>query len=309
MLETIIVSGADFREQHGIISIFQISDTGIHLQREIKYANPYPHSLSVGKGITGLVLDQTNHDLWASFSNSIVRIDLNTEQILEVITDESFNDLHDLFIHKDRIISVNTGNESIDLINPETNEIERIDFLGSDLRKRTPESTMYSSTKPHLHHISTARYNKNGELVVGFFKQQRIINIDNWSQVGTVMESPVHDLQVMGDKLLWTTITGKVFTSQSSNPIVDLKDYFGKMGWVRGLYLFDKYVVLGTTSVRDSNLEFFSALTGEQDYLESAKITIVDTENNLIFAEKLMPDSKFRKIYSIVGINSLLDKI
>ena len=304
MPETIIVSGADFREQHGIISIFQISEDGIELKKEIKYDHPFPHKLSIGKGITGLVHDPENHDFWASFSNSIVRIDLNSEEVLEVISEESFNDLHDLFIYDDYLITVNTGNESIDSINPETKEIERIDFLGPDLRKRTPESTMFSSTKPHLHHISTARYNKRGELVVGLFKQQRIINIDNWSQVGTVMESPVHDLQSIGDELFWTTISGKVYSSQSNNPIVDLKDHFNQIGWVRGLYFFDKYVVLGTTSVRDSNSELFSALTGETDYLESAKITVIDSDTNQIFAEILMPDSKFRKIYSIIGCNS-----
>lgn len=304
MSETIIVSGADFREQHGIISIFQISHNGIQLLREIKYAHPYPHPLSIGKGITGLVMNPKNQDLWASFSNSIVRIDLSSEEIVQVIADECFNDLHDLFIYKDHLITVNTGNESIDSINLVTKGIQRIDFLGPDLRKRTPESTMFSSTKPHLHHISTARYNQRGELVVGLFKQQRIINIDNWSQVGTVMESPVHDLQSIGDELFWTTISGKVYSSQSNNPIVDLKDHFNQIGWVRGLYFFDKYVVLGTTSVRDSNSELYSALTGEKDYLGSAKITVIDSETNQIFAETLMPDSKFRKIYSIIGCNS-----
>ena len=302
MLRTIIVSGGDFREQNGIISIFEISDDGVNLKREIKFTNPFPHSLSIGKGFTGLVHDQNNNDLWASFSNSIVRIDLDTEEVLETITDKNFNDLHDLFLYNERLISINTGNESIDSIDIETKEIERIDFLGSDLRKRTLKCTMYSSTKPHLHHISTARYNQMGELVVGFFKQQRIINIDNWGQVGTVMDSPVHDLQSIGEELFWTTISGKVFSSQSPNPIVDLKDYFNKIGWVRGLYLFDKYVVLGTTSIRDSNSELYSALTGEENYLESSKITVIDSENNRIFAEIPMPDSKFRKIYSIISL-------
>ena len=49
MLRRLIVSGADFRETTGIISIIEITENEIELLREIKIEHPFPKPSEKGK--------------------------------------------------------------------------------------------------------------------------------------------------------------------------------------------------------------------------------------------------------------------
>ena len=304
MLRRLMVSGADFRDTTGIISIIEITENGIELLREITIEHPHPKPSEKGKGITGLVFDANSNNVWANFSNVTVNIDLLDECIVEQISNDNFNDLHDLSLHNDKLISVNSGNESIDIIDCKSKEIQRIDLLSPDLQNRKPKVTMFSSTKPHLHHISSACYNAKNELIVGFFKQQRILNIDNWSQIGLRMNSPVHDIQIHGDEVYWTTVCGKVFSSFDEEPIINLEDYCDEIGWSRGLYLIDDYALIGTTALRDSNSKFYSVLTGKKPSGVGAKISMLDIKKKKLVSELELPNSQFRKVYSIIGFDA-----
>ena len=241
MKRRVAVSGGDFDEMHGTISILEVSEGEITLIKELTLDHPLPHDSQIGKGITGLVFDDIENCIWACFSNTIIKVDLKSESIIELISDPKFNDLHDLFIHEHNLVCVNSGNESIDIIDKSTRNIKRLDFLSEDLRMYVPGVNNFSSTKPHLHHISSARYNHKKELIVGFFKQQRILNIHKWTQIGSRMDSPVHDIQIIGDEVIWTTISGKVYSSTNDQPIVNLNHHYSNVGWVRGLYFTQKY--------------------------------------------------------------------
>ena len=302
MGQRVAVSGGSFDNLDGHISIFEVVDGVLKFEEEYCIEHPLAHESQCGKGITGLVYDRICNSFWACFSNCIVKYELNSKEIVEVIFDNRFNDLHDLFMHGGNLVTVNTGNESIDTINVQTKEITRIDFLGSDLRKRTPNVTNYSSTKPHLHHISSARYNQSNELIVGFFKQQRVINIDNWSQIGIRMDSPVHDIQIIDGEVFWTTVSGKVYSSKSHKPILDLKKHCDSIGWTRGLFISPDYFLIGLTSIRETNSNFFNILTGENVVSNSAKIIVYNRIKEQISMELVLNRPKSTKIYSIISI-------
>ena len=289
---------------YGTIAILEVSDGGITLIKELTLDHPLPHESQIGKGITGIAFDDSKNCIWASFSNTIVKLDLESESIIELISDPKFNDLHDLFIHEGNLVCVNSGNESIDIIDKSTKNIKRIDFLSEDLRMYAPGVTNFSSTKPHLYHISSARYNHNNELIIGFFKQQRILNIDKWTQIGTRMDSPVHDIQTIDDEVFWTTISGKVYSSTYDQPIVNLNHHYSSVGWTRGLYSTPEYFLIGITSIRESNSNFFNILTGSNLSSKNAKVILYDRENETISSEYVLPTPESRKIYSIIELKS-----
>ena len=302
MGEKVAVSGGYFDDINGIISIYEITDDDLVPVTDHHLKHPIPDSSQIGKGITGLVYDEMNNMFWACFSNCIVQYNPHSQEITDTIFDSRFNDLHDLFTHNGQLVVVNTGNESIDTINLQTKEVTRLDFLGDDLRKLTPSVTNTSSTKPHLHHISSAKYNKSGDLVVGFFKQQRILNLSNWSQVGKRMDSPVHDIQIVDDEVFWTTISGNVFSSFSEKPLLELKEHCTSVGWTRGLYMSKDYFLIGSTSIRETNSNFFNILTGENLVNNPAMLVLFDREKNQVIKELILNRSDVAKIYSIIPV-------
>ena len=302
MGQRVAVSGGYFDDMNGHISIYEIMDGDLRPIVNYDLEHPIPDPTQLGKGITGLVYDGNKNLFWACFSNCIVQYNPHSQEITDTIFDSRFNDLHDLFTHNGQLVVVNTGNESIDTINLQTKEVTRFDFLGDDLRKLTPSVTNTSSTKPHLHHLSSASYNKSGDLVVGFFKQQRILNLSNWSQVGKKMDSPVHDIQIVDDEVFWTTISGKVFSSFNDKPILDLKEHCASIGWTRGLYISEDYYLIGSTSIRETNSNFFNILTGENMVNNPAMLVLFDREKNQVTKELILNRADVGKIYSIISV-------
>lgn len=302
MSQRVAVSGGYFDDVNGYISIYQILDGDLGYETQYYIQHPIPDESQLGKGITGLVYDKEDNIFWACFSNCIVKYNPKSNQIIDMIFDDKFNDLHDLFNHCGKLVVVNTGNESIDTINLQTKEITRLDFLGEDLRKLTPQVTNFSSTKPHLHHISSARYNDSGELIVGFFKQQRILNVSNWSQIGNRMDSPVHDIQIIDSEVFWTTISGSVYSSASNEPLLDLKKHHTTIGWTRGLFISTDYIIFGSTSIRETNSNFFNILTGESVVYNPAKLVLYERKNKRVCKEITLDRHEVAKIYSIISI-------
>ena len=304
MGEKVAVSGGYFDDIDGFISIYEIIDADLRPVKNFHLKHPMPDSSQTGKGITGLVYNEDKNLFWACFSNCIVQYNPHAQEITDTIFDSRFNDLHDLFTNNGQLVVVNTGNESIDTINLQTKEVTRIDFLGDDLRKLTPSVTNTSSTKPHLHHISSAKYNKSGDLIVGFFKQQRILNLSNWTQVGKRMDSPVHDIQIVDDEVFWTTISGGVYSSLNIKPLLDLKEHCASIGWTRGLHISKDYFLVGSTSIRETNSNFFNILTGENLDYNPAKLVLFDRKRNQVSRELIVKRADVAKIYSIIPVRN-----
>jgi hypothetical protein len=168
------------------------------------------------------------------------------------------------------------------------------------MRTKTPEVSNDSNTKPHLHHVSTITYNHKNEMILGFFKQQRIINVDNWKQIGTMTPSPIHDLQFHNEVLHCTTICGKIFSFTEQTSIFDLSKYSIEIGWTRGLLISDDSFIVGTTAIRDSNSNYFNVLTNKKSRDVGAKVTWVPRESNRDPIHYIFNNSETRKVYTII---------
>ena len=297
--QRVLVSCADFSTTEGLITCLDFDGKKFKLLNEIIIPHPNQKIAVQGKGITGMCygIDGT---VWAAFSNLIAHIRLDDGTIIETIDDDKFNDLHDLHIKDGNLVAVNSGNESIDFIDIQSGKIKRFDLLGESLRAKTREVTTDSDTKPHLHHVPTITYNDRNEMVLAFFEQQTIINIDNWRQIGPKMPSPIHDLQFWNNKFHWTTICGKKYTFDGEISVIDLAEHGMKIGWTRGLRLFDSGFIIGTTSIRESNVNFFSDLTKIENMNVEARISWIPSsiEQKAIHYE--FENSETRKVYSII---------
>ena len=297
--QRILVSCADFSTTSGFITCLEFDGRKFKLLNEVKIPHPNPKIAVQGKGITGMCYG-IGGTVWAAFSNMIARIRIDDGTIIETIHDDKFNDLHDLHIKDDNLIAVNSGNESIDFIDIQSGKIERFDLLGDPLRAKTREVTANSDTKPHLHHVSSITYNAQNEMLLAFFKQQRIINIDNWGQIGPRMPSPMHDLQFRNNKLHWTTICGKKYTFDGEISVIDLAEHGMEIGWTRGLRLLDSGFIIGTTAIRENNVNFFSELTKINNINVEARISWIPSSIDQKAIHYEFKNSETRKVYSII---------
>ena len=297
--QRILVSCADFSTTEGFITCLDFDGRKFQLLNEIIIPHPNPKIAVQGKGISGMCHGSSG-TVWAAFSNLIAHIRLDDGTIIETIQDDKFNDLHDLHIKDGKLVAVNSGNESIDFIDIQSGRIERFDLLGDSLREKTRKVTVKSDTKPHLHHVSTITYNDQNEMVLAFFKQQRIINIDNWGQIGPKMPSPIHDLQFSNNKFHWTTICGKKYTFDDKISVIDLAEHGLKIGWTRGLRLLDSGFIIGTTAIRESNVNFFSHLTKINNSEVKGRISWIPPSIDQKAIHYEFENSEKRKVYSII---------
>ena len=220
------------------------------------------------KGLTGGTVH--GERLWICSSNQVIGINKNTLRIDAIIDDPLFNDLHHVLAEDDVITVVNTGLESIDTFSYK-GELQRRVLLTSDDRtsfrtSHVPDFRVIES-KPHFMHANYCSRTEDGDLLVTFIRQRRIVNSRDWSWASPEFSSPPHEgyLQVYpitGKNLLWvTTMPGFVIaTDPDSQEIVcswKLSDYGISAGWTRGLYILPHGILVGTTGIRKSNHDYY----------------------------------------------------
>lgn len=290
----ILVSGGLFNESYGILSVVSLVDGEMTIDSEHVIQHPDSEIAVMGKGITGTCID--GNYLWACFSNVIVKIDLTDYSICDTIENREFNDLHDIIIHNGRLYVANTGNETVDIIDVETKEIERIDLLGESMRKLRPKYSQNQDTKPHLHHISSVAIDSEDSLIIGLVRQQRILNLSKWEWLGSKYESPVHDVQFVDGELWFTTVGGSI---QNERTEWSLADYQSELGWTRGLGVTGDGIFVGTTAIRESNHDYYKIITNSDTVRTGAKIFWIPFDNQSKTIELNLPNSESRKVFSI----------
>lgn len=304
MAETrFLVSGGDFRQDEGCLWFVTFhQEHGLRLEQELWIPHPDPALAVRGKGITGLVVEQNT--AWACFSNCIVRISLPEAEILEVINDPGFNDLHQLAKTRNELIVANTGNETVDNICLEDSSISRIDLLGGELRARRPKRSRIEDTEPRLHHIVSAICDKSGQLLVGLGRQSRILNIDRWEWVGPRFPAPLHDVCCYAEGEVWcTTVDGHVHRISQGELARswDLREHQPTVGWARGLAVTTLGLLVGTTAIRESNRDYYRMVSGLGVDRAGACLTWIPLQDGKSFCLHI-PESEHRKVFSVVEI-------
>ena len=293
-MNRILVSGGVFDQHYGILSVISHSSDGMKIESEHIIEHPVKEISVMGKGITGIALD--GDFVWACFSNVIVKVSLDDFSIVDMIENEYFNDLHGITIHNNHLYIANTGNESVDIINLETRDLERIYLLGEAMRKRRPLYSQDQNTKPHLHHVSSVTIDEEENMIIGLVRQQRILNLGKWEWLGTKTNSPVHDVESIDGKIWFTTVGGTISNSDES---WDLSDYQSELGWTRGLAVTDEGMYVGTTAIRESNQDYYKVITDSTTERTGAKICYIPFNKNSEAFELEVPNAGKRKVFSI----------
>ena len=293
-MQTLLVSGGFFDQTLGLLTVIQKTDEGMKIVSDNMIQHPKQEIAVRGKGITGIALD--GDCVWACFSNVIVKISLDDFSIQDVIENEYFNDLHSIEIHNNHLYIANTGNESVDIINLETRELERIDLLGEAMRKVRPLYSQDQDTKPHLHHVSSVTIDEEGDVIIGLVRQQRILNLGKWEWLGGKHSSPVHDVEYIDGKIWFTTVGGTISNSEG---FWNLADYQSELGWTRGLAVTDEGMYVGTTAIRESNHDYYKVITDSPTERTGAKICYIPFNKNSETFELEIPNAGNRKVFSI----------
>jgi hypothetical protein len=302
-MKEFIVSGGDFSRDEGVLSRINLDEsTGeLNLVSEHWISHPIPSMAVRGKGFTGLCLQEKS--ALVSFSNIILRIDLESFEILNQWTDSEFNDIHQLYLQNELLYVANTGNESIDIVKIDDHSIvDMIDLLGDGLRAKKPEFSQNEDTKPHLHHVSSVTINSDGEMLVGLVRQSRILNLETWNWTGPRFSGPVHDVFCDDDGAIWcTTVPGEVhcFPTKGTHRMWELGDYQESVGWTRGMAVTDAGILIGTTAIRDSNSEYFSSFTNQRVGQVPACLTWIPFDETQNPSTLELPSPLSRKIFSI----------
>ena len=298
-MQRVLVSGGFFNQTFGLLTVIENTDEGMIIVSDNTIQHPKQEIAVRGKGITGIAID--GDYVWACFSNIIAKISLNDFSIQDMIENEYFNDLHSLEIHNNHLYIANTGNESVDIINLETRELERIDLLGEGMRKRRPLYSLDQDTKPHLHHVSSVTIDEEGDMIIGLVRQQRILNLSKWEWLGGKHSSPVHDVESIDGKIWFTTVGGMISNSEQT---WNLADYQSELGWTRGLAVTDEGMYVRTTAIRESNQDYYKVITDSTTERTGAKICYIPFKSNLDSDELEFSMSENRKIFSIQQLKS-----
>lgn len=300
-MASFVISGGDFRRTEGCLSFVELdgSTGALSLIGETWLDHPRPHMAVPGKGITGLCVD--GDTAWVCFSNLVARVSLPHGELLELVQDKAFNDLHQVTRSDAGLVLANTGNESVDFISLPGCSVTRMDLLSPQLRACRPRLPQDEDTNPHVHHVSSACVNADGDLIVGLGRQARVLNATKWTWIGSQAHAGVHDVSCQPDgSVLWTTVNGDVHRAGPAGVTQtwSLSDYQPTVGWTRGLAVTDQGLLVGTTAVRQSNRDYYQSLVRTKVGDVDACLTWIPF-SGADASVLVWPGARSRKIFSV----------
>lgn len=267
------------------------------------------------KGFTGGTIH--NNQLWVCSANQVLCYTLHDWQLIDVIDNALFNDLHHVLADDSGLYVVNTGLEAIDYLKPDGTLIKRV-LLTSDKRtdfriSQANDFRLYNS-EPHFMHANHCTKNERGDLLVTFTRQRRVVNLGDWSWSSPEYEAPPHDGKMAyypphSQNYLWVTnVHSKIVACDNKHHIKkswNLKDYYIPAGWVRGLAIMSYGMLVGISKITESNRNYYSGWH-KQDFADSktaiAYIPFDDKENS--YFNVIFPERKAAKIFSIISHNN-----
>jgi len=180
-----------------------------------------------------------------------------------------FNDLHHVTPTPDgNLLVANTGLDMVVLFTPEGKILAEWDVLGEDLWSRFSRDVDYrkvESTKPHKSHPNGVFLLGRDMWVTRLTQKDAICLTSPGRRINIEVQRP-HDGLVVGDKIYFTTVDGRIVIadphSLAVDKIVDLNEIHRSrgendvlLGWCRGILpIDDRRVWTGFTRVRKTKI-------------------------------------------------------
>lgn len=294
------------------------SDKGISLNFSVSLISEPPSEALrvVNKGFSGASI--FNNVLWVCSSNQVLAYSLNDFKLIDVIDDPLFNDLHYVLAEKEGLYIVNTGLESLDFFGYD-GELKERTLLTSD--KRTLYRTSDTSkdfrvldSKPHFMHVNYCSRNLNGNMMLTFVRQRRIVDMETWEWASPEYGSSPHEgfianFPVNNRSCLWVSLVpGQIIVSDVITGEIVSKWDLGELkippGWTRGLCVLEHGLLVGVTKIRKSTAGYYSGW--EQKDIDESRTTVsyipFDTSDEVVTVDVLNENNA--KIFSILPTSS-----
>lgn len=269
----------------------------------------------INKGFSGASI--FNDMLWVCSSNQVLAYTLYNFKLVNVIDDPLFNDLHYVLAEKEGLYVVNTGLESLDFFGYD-GELKERTLLTSDKRTLCKTSDLLEDfrlldSKPHFMHVNYCSRNLNGNMMLTFVRQRRIVEMEKWGWASPEYESSPHegfiaDFSVNQKPCLWVSLVpGQIIASDViTGEIVskwNLVDLNIPPGWTRGLCVLEHGLLVGVTKIRKSTAGYYSGW--EQKDIDASRTTIsyipFDETGDVVTIDVLNENNA--KIFSILPIS------
>ncbi|MBT4289877.1 MAG: hypothetical protein HOD92_21335 [Deltaproteobacteria bacterium] len=254
----------------GKIILAQLGE-GLSINYElIKIMEPPDENLRIkNKGFSGASINKNK--LWVCTANQVLAFSLDDFEIEQTINDPLFNDLHYVLAEDDGLHVVNTGLESLDYFDYD-GKLKLRTLLTSDkrteFRTRSVPDFRIIDSNPHFMHANYCSRHPDGQLLLTFLRQRRIVNTTDWSWGSPLYSAPPHEgfveyfHPVKKDCLWITTVPGEVIACDPSTykevARWSLIEKGIPPGWTRGLCILEKGFLVGTTKITTSNADYYS---------------------------------------------------
>jgi hypothetical protein len=257
------------------------------VSQKLRFDPPKPLCVP-GKGFTGMAYDAG--DLIVAGSNALHRFDEHFKHT-GTLALASFNDIHDICLHKGRLYVVNTGMDGVDVLstsgrfigtyNFEPGWISALKQNGEQLSRQEHARQMqpgwnftehgcihediaqdyYTSNALPFHKRKVRDYVHPNHVVitpdrvlVTSLLQKCVYDVSTW-EVFVQGEAPMHDGSIWGDQMWLTRIDGILesydLETGHLTQRVDISQRSGMYGWCRGLLLTDAHIWVGVTAIQD----------------------------------------------------------
>lgn len=224
----------------------------------------------INKGFSGAsIIDDV---LWVCSANQVLAYSLPDLNLINTIDDPLFNDLHYVLAEKEGLYVVNTGLESLDFFGYDGKIKERT-LLTSDKRTHYRTSSTLKDfrvldSKPHFMHVNYCSRNINGNMMLTFVRQRRIVDMETWEWASPEYEASPHEGFIANcpfnnRSCLWVSLVpGQIVASDVITGETVSKWDLDKLnippGWTRGLCILEHGILVGVTKIRKSTAGYYS---------------------------------------------------
>ena len=266
----------------------------------------------LNKGFTGGSIYKNS--LWVCSSNQIFSFSLDDFKLEKTIDNPLFNDLHYVLAEKEGLCVINTGLESIDLLDYNGKLISRKLLISDEVtREKIGKFKDFRTvdSNPHFIHANSCYRTLEGNLLVTCLRQNRVVDTEHWEWVSPLYPTPPHDgfihqYHPENKECLWvSTVSGQVIASDPVTFKVIKKWDLLEMGlppaWFRGLCVLEDGLLVGATRIVESNVGYYSGWSNDEVKNSKSYISYVPFNTLKPVYLEIIPE-RITKIFSIISI-------
>lgn len=240
-------------------------------------------------------------------------------ELIQKIDSPYFNDVHHVTEIQGFIYVVSTGLDAVLKFTLEGDFVEIISVVMDNIWDKFDQDTDYRkipSTKPHDAHPNYI-FEFDGIIYVTRFKQKDAIALypdDNGNKASLAIEvGTPHDGIVVGDKVYFTNVDGKVVAFEKGNAkptVYDLNKWDNRgmpLGWCRGLHIEGDIAYVGFSIIRptkfEENLLWMKGKMKGNAYKKQlpSRIAKYNLKEGQLIDEYILPDGYTGVVFSLLA--------